>query len=88
VVSLLDGQGQVEGFAEWGRPGESPKTYAVGGWARQRAVGGQLTTVLELKLERLDSPQVVGVVQASDRALAVRVVVDETSGNATLTRRR
>jgi hypothetical protein len=50
VVSLLDGQGHVEGFAEWGRPGESPKTYAVGGWARQR--------------------------------------VDETSGNATLTRRR
>jgi hypothetical protein len=89
VVSLLDGQGHVEGFAEWGRPGEFPRTYTVGGWARQQDVGGLRTTVLELKLERLDSPEVVGVApEPGDRALAVRVVVDETSGNATLTRRR
>jgi hypothetical protein len=90
LVSLLDGHGHVEGFAEWGQSGEPPKTYAVGGWARQRSVGDQVTTVLELRLERLDAPAIVSA--AGDpgalRSLAVRVVVDETSGNATLTRRQ
>ena len=36
LVDLVGGSGRVQGFAEWGRPGETPKTYAVGGWARQR----------------------------------------------------
>jgi hypothetical protein len=30
LVDLLGDRGRVQGFAEWGRPGEPPRTYAVG----------------------------------------------------------
>jgi hypothetical protein len=90
LVSLLSGQGHVEGFAEWGRAGEAPQTYAVGGWARQRSVEGEVMTVLELALERLDSPGGLPVGRGPKdlASLAVRVVVNEASGDVTLTRRR
>jgi hypothetical protein len=90
LVSLVGGQGHVDGFAEWGPSGKAPKTYAVGGWARQRNVQGDLITVLELALERLDGPETVPASGDGKHlaSLAVRVVVNETSGDATLTRRR
>jgi hypothetical protein len=34
LVDLVGDRGRGQGFAEWGRPGATPKTYAVGGWAR------------------------------------------------------
>jgi len=50
VVDLAAGQGPVHGFVEWGRPGERPSTYTVGGWAQQRDVRGEVVTVFELAL--------------------------------------
>lgn len=90
LVSLVGGQGHVEGFAEWGRAGESLKIYAVAGWAHQRSVAGQLMTVLDLWMDRLYSPEVDAPARDPRdlRSLAVRVVVNEASGDTTLTRRR
>ncbi|MGH7339607.1 MAG: hypothetical protein ACREKH_03885, partial [Candidatus Rokuibacteriota bacterium] len=53
VVDLFGDRGRVQGFAEWGRSGERPKTYAVGGWARHRAGEGQTLTVFDLSLNGL-----------------------------------
>src|SRR5437588_8377685 len=50
LVDLVGGRGPVRGFAEWGRPGEPPKTYAVGGWAKQRIIQDELVTVFDLSL--------------------------------------
>jgi hypothetical protein len=83
------GQGHVRGFIEWGRSGELPMTYVAGGWARQTAATGQLVTVFELALNYLELPDARHGVMAPERTpLAVRVVVNEASGDVTLTRRR
>src|SRR5213595_3009665 len=55
LVDLVGGRGPVRGFAEWGRPGEPTKTYAVGGWAKQRSVQDQLVTVFDLSLIQLEA---------------------------------
>jgi hypothetical protein len=57
VVDLFGDRGRVEGFAEWGRPGDQPTMDAVGGRASRRGADG-------------------------------RVVVDEASGDVTLTSRQ
>ena len=90
VVDLFGARGRVQGFAEWGRPDGPPETYAVGGWASQRAVDGQVLTVFELALNSLESrPGRHATRDPADRApVDVRVVVDEGSGDVTLTRRR
>src|SRR6185369_2814955 len=55
VVDLFGTRGRVQGFAEWGRAGEPPSTFTVGGWARQRTtVDGQVVTVFDLALNGLD----------------------------------
>jgi hypothetical protein len=90
LVDLVGGQGHVAGFAEWGRAGETPKTYAVGGWARQRSVEGEVVTVFELGLNYVESreaprqPREPGDVMP----IAVRILVNETSGDVTLVGRR
>jgi hypothetical protein len=90
LVDLASGQGPVHGFVEWGRAGEPPLTYAVGGWARQRDVRGEMVTVFELALSYvtgLDNPRATSSARnAAPRA--VRVVLHETSGDATLVSRR
>lgn len=89
VVDLFGDRGRVQGFAEWGRADEPPKTYAVGGWAHQRAVAGQVLTMFDLSLSGLDPQESQRGTRDPDRAPAdVRVVVDEGSGAVTLTRRR
>lgn len=90
VVDLFGDRGRVQGFAEWGRSGEAPLTYAVGGWARQHAVNGQVLTVFDLALNGLDVREAPrGTRDPGDRApVDVRVVVNEGSGDVTLTRRR
>jgi hypothetical protein len=90
VVDLAAGRGLTRGFVEWGRPGEAPLVYVVGGWARQRDLEGQLLTVFELALDHLDVRRSLGVAPGATppRALAVRVIVHEASGDVTLTRRQ
>jgi len=90
LVDLVGGRGPVRGFAEWGRPGEPPKTYAVGGWAKQRSVRDELVTVFELSLIHLAAADVTRVTRAPDdfAPVAVRVVVNEASGDVTLIRRQ
>ena len=90
VVDLFGTRGRVQGFAEWGRGGEAPKTYAVGGWARQRTVDGQVLTVFDLALNGLDPEEVARATRDPRERppVDVRVVVNETSGAVTLTRRR
>jgi hypothetical protein len=86
LVDLSDGQGPARGFMEWNRGGEVPTLYLAGGWARQRNVGDDPTTVFELALSQLDAPRAQPVTVGPP--LAVRVVIHEASGDATLTRRR
>jgi hypothetical protein len=89
VVDLFGDRGRVQGFAEWGRSGERPKTYAVGGWARQRATDGQAFTVFDLSLNGLEPEEAQRPLRDPERApVNVRVVVDEASGDVTLTSRR
>ena len=90
LVDFVGDRGHVRGFTEWGAPREEPRTYLTGGWARQNRVNGEVVTVFELALNYL---QVGGARRtASDPVdttpLAVRVVVHEGSGEATLTARR
>jgi hypothetical protein len=89
LVDLVGGQGHVRGFVEWGRA-ERPTMYAASGWARQRTVDGELVTVVELILHYLE-PR--GTRRAArdpqDPAdLALRVAINEASGDVTLIRRR
>src|SRR5262245_553291 len=88
-VDLVGGQGRVQGFTEWGRPGETPMTYLVGGWAHQRTVEGEPLTVFELALNYLQ-PVGAGPARTPEdpRDLTVHVVVNEASGDVTLMRRR
>jgi hypothetical protein len=91
IVDLFGDRGRVQGFAEWGRAGAPPETYAVGGWARRHAaVDGQIVTVFDLALNGLDaSPAWYASRDPADRPpVDVRVVVNEDSGAVTLTRRR
>ena len=90
VVDLFGDRGRVQGFAEWGRSGEPPQTYVVGGGASRRAVDGQVLTVFELALNGLDAREARRATRdLADRApVDVRVVVNEGSGDVTLTRRR
>jgi hypothetical protein len=83
VVDQFGPRGRVQGFTEWGRAGERPRTYAVGGWASQRAVDGQAVTVFDLTVNALETGY------PGDRPpVHVRVVVNEGSGDVTLTRSR
>jgi hypothetical protein len=89
VVDLFGARGRVQGFAEWGRAGEPPTTYAAGGWASRVAVNGQVVTVFDLALNGLDPEPRGALRRSADRApVDVRVVVNEGSGDVTLTRRR
>ena len=67
-----------------------PKTYAVGGWAKQRSVQDELVTVFDLSLIHLAAVGAPRVTRAPDDLMpvAVRVVVNETSGDVTLIKRR
>jgi hypothetical protein len=90
LVDLFGGQGSVVGFAEWGRSGEIPKTYVVGGWARQRNVEGEVVTVFELALNHVE-PRDAPRSRRDPRdatPVAVRILVNETSGDVTLISRR
>src|SRR5262245_10945203 len=83
VVDQFGPRGRVQGFTEWGRSGERPTTYAVGGWASQRAVNGQVLTVFDLTVNGLETGN------PGDRPpVHVRVVVHEGSGDVTLMRTR
>ncbi len=89
LVDLIGGHGHVRGFVERGRR-ERPTMYAASGWARQHTVDGELVTVFELTLHYLE-PR--GTRRAArdpqDPAdLALRVAINEASGDATLIRRR
>ncbi len=89
IVDLGGEHGPVRGFVEWGRADEKPAVYVSTGWARQREVNGERFTVFELALERLDvrHPPGVTVERPQPPPRAVRVVVNEASGDVTLTRR-
>jgi hypothetical protein len=87
---MAAGRGVARGFAEWGRPGEAPMTYVAGGRAQQRDVQGELVTVFELTLNYLEARSARRSVTDAEPAVpfAVRVVVNEASGDVTLARRR
>jgi hypothetical protein len=88
LVDLVGGQGQVRGFVEWGRR-EPPMMYAVGGLAWQRTVQGEAVTVLELSLHCLEPRRGCRAGDAGNPAYpALRVVVNERSGDVTASRRR
>ena len=82
--------GHAGGFVEWGKAGKPPLTYLADGWARQRESVAPPITVFELALHYVEVPGSQGPTPARGRLtpLTVRVVVDETTGDATLTRRR
>jgi hypothetical protein len=86
----VEGRGHVAGFAEWGRSGEIPKTYVVGGWARQRKVEGELVTVFELALNYVGTREAPHPVRDPYDVTpgAVRILVNETSGTASLVSHR
>ena len=90
LVDLVGSQGHVQGFAEWGRSGAQPTTYAVGGWARQREVAGEPVTVFELALNYIAPHEMLQPLRDPDDpvAVTVRVAVNEASGDVTLVRRR
>lgn len=89
LVDLVGGQGHVRGFVEWGRA-ERPTMYAASGWARQRTVDGELVTVFELILHYLEPRGTRrGARDPQNPAdLALRVAINEASGDVTLIRRR
>ena len=89
-VDMAAGHGLARGFVEWGRPGEAPMTYVAGGRARQSDVQGELVTVFELTLSHLQPRNARRSAPGAERPVpfAVRVVVNETSGDATLALRR
>ena len=75
---------------EWGKAGEPPSTYVADGWARQRESVASPLTVFELALHYVEvlGSQGPPAVRVRPTPLAVRVVVDEATGDATLTRGR
>jgi hypothetical protein len=90
LVEFAGGDGQARGFVEWGKPGEAPSTYLADGWVRQRQPIAAPVTVFDLALHYIDVPGAQGAIsiRAHPTPLAVRVVVDETTGHETLTRRQ
>lgn len=90
LVDIAAGQGHARGFVEWGRPGEAPMTYAAQGWAQQRDVQGELVTVFHLALNYLGTRNAHRSATDTEHPVpfAVRIVVNETSGEATLAKRR
>jgi hypothetical protein len=88
LVDLTGGQGIAHGFVEWSGGRETPDTYVAGGWARQRDVAGERVTVFELSLNHLVVKGRATPASAYQPPLAVRLVVNEASGDATLTERR
>ena len=90
VVEFVGSDGHVRGFVEWGKAGEPPSTYLADGWARQRESAASPLTVFELALHYVEvlGSQGPAVVRGRPTPLAVRVVVDEATGDATLTRGR
>lgn len=89
LVDMAAGQGLARGFVEWGRPGEAPMTYVAAGRARQMDVHGELVTVFELTLNYLGARNARRRLSDAEHPapFAIRVVVNETSGDATLARR-
>jgi hypothetical protein len=90
VVEFAGSDGYARGFVEWGRAGEPPSTYLADGWARQRESVASPLTVFELALHYVEVSGGEGptAVRGRPTPLAVRVVVDEATGDATLTRER
>jgi hypothetical protein len=90
VVDMAAGRGYVRGFIEWARSGHVPLTYVAAGRAQQADVEGEPVTVFELVLNDLETRN-GGRRPRSDAErvtpFAVRVVVNEASGEVTLTRR-
>lgn len=82
LVDLVGGNGHARGFVEWGRGASVTDVYSADGWARQRALAGELVTVFELALNhRQVQPAVAMSRQRGDFSpLAIRVVVNEASG--------
>lgn len=89
LVDMAAGQGLARGFVEWGNPGDAPMTYIAGGRARQMNVRGELVTVFELTLNYLGARNAHRRLSDAEHPapFAIRVVVNETSGDATLARR-
>lgn len=90
LVDMAAGRGYVRGFVEWGQSGQVPMTYVAGGWAQQADVEGELVTVFDLVLNGLEARTARRRGGHSERItpFAVRVVVNEASGDVTLTRRQ
>ena len=90
LVDMAGGQGHARGFVEWGRPGEPPVTYVAQGWAQQRDVEGEFVTVFHLALNYLGPRNARRSTTDAEHPVpfAVRIVVNETSGDATLAKRR
>lgn len=90
LVDMAAGRGHVRGFVEWGQSGQLPMTYVAGGRAQQADVEGELVTVFDLVLNDLEGRHGRRR-RASDSErmtpFAVRVIVNEASGDVTLTRR-
>ena len=90
VVEFAGSDGYARGFVEWGKAGEPPSTYLAEGWARQRESVASPVTVFELTLHYVEvlGSQGPAAIRGRPTPLAVRVVVDEATGDATLTRGR
>ena len=90
VVEFAGSDGHARGFVEWGKAGEPPSTYIADGRARLRDSPAPPITVFDLALHyvKVPSSQEPTTVRVRPTPLAVWVVVDETTGNATLTGRR
>ena len=90
VVEFAGSNGYARGFMEWGKAGERPSTYLADGWARQRESVASPLTVFELALHYVEvlGSQGPTAVRGRPTPLAVRVVVDEATGDAILTRGR
>jgi hypothetical protein len=90
LVDMAGGQGHARGFVEWGRPGQPTMIYVAQGWAQQRDVQGELVTVFQLALNYLEPRNARRNATDAEHPVpfAVRIVVNETSGDVTLAKRR
>lgn len=89
LVDMAGDRGSVRGFVDWGTSGQVPVTYVAGGRAQQSDVKGELVTVFELVLNHLEARNARRRATDSERIapFGVRVVVNEASGDVTLTER-
>lgn len=89
LVDMAAGQGLARGFVEWGTPGNALVTYVAGGRAWQMDVHGEPVTVFELTLNYLGARNARRRLADAEHPapFAIRVVVNERSGDATLARR-